>query len=582
MSKKKYSFRQLLRLLRPYQGILGLAMLGLVGGSAINLILPQILRHIINDGYQEYLVERRWQTAAFVVGLFAVQGFCFFTRTFLFGVVAQRVVHQLRANLYEALLKQSISFFDSQRTGELLSRLGSDTQFVQDAISTKLSVSIRYTLQIVVGIVLMAWISLRLTFALLCILPIVIGLSIVLGKRLKRLSATMQDFLARATTIAEENFGEIRVVKAFGQEDRQVHRYGESIRLVLGAGIDRTKLAAFFASFVSFLMNACIFCVLLYGVSLVETSGLSYGDLSAFLLYGLIVAVSFSFVASAYTEFLQALGAIERVLALIEESHSRSQVDHSYTPLPSNWDGRIEFSSVSFEYPMRPDYHALNSVSFVAEGGKTTALVGPSGAGKSTIVNLILGFYSPSAGSILIDGETALNNVDPKARHAKIAFVPQEPSLFALSIEENLRFGAPEASRDQLVEVCKKARIFDFIDSLPNKFETLCGERGVQLSGGQKQRLAIARALLVNPILLILDEATSALDSENESLVQESLKEFSQQGTVIVIAHRLSTIKNAHQVIVLDQGKLVQSGNHQTLQEAPGLYQQLVLRQALA
>lgn len=577
MSSESSSFRDFASLLKPHKLLLTLGMLGLIGGSGINLYLPQLLRDILNKDFHFYLVEHWLQTGSLVIGLFAIQGLFFFLRSYFFGIVAQKVVYQLRCKLYDSIIHQNISFFDQEKTGNLVSRLAADTQVIQDAISTKLSVAIRYSFQVIVGVGLMFALSWLLTVALLLILPIIIGLSIFLGKRLKSLSKATQSFLALSTDIAEESFGQVRIVKAFGKENFQNIRYQKAAGNVLASGKSRVNLAAFFSSFVSFLMNVAIFCVLLYGISLVEAQGISYGDLSAFLLYGLIVAVSFSFVASAFTEFVQALGAIDRVQELIKSS----PVPIKSKVIPDNWDGSFTFQNVSFSYPSRPDQVALSDLNFTVEPGKVTALVGPSGAGKSTIVSLLLGFYPTESGSIKLTSDCKISDVDNSIRSKFISYVPQEPNLFAMSIADNLRFGSTDATDAELELACKNAQILDFIKSLPDGLNTLCGERGVQLSGGQKQRVAIARALLAKPRLLILDEATSALDAENENILQQNLATLSGQITCIVIAHRLSTIKNADKVLVIDQGKIIEEGNHHTLVANSGLYAKLVAQQQL-
>jgi ATP-binding cassette subfamily B (MDR/TAP) protein 10 len=431
---------------------------------------------------------------------------------------------------------------------------------------------------VIVGIAMMLSISVKLTATILLILPPLIFSSVVLGKKLKQLSKEQQGALGATSSIAEEALGGARVIRAFNQEPRFIERYSHAVHALLAVAIRRASVASFFSSFVSFLMNSSIVAVLIYGISLVFNGGLSAGDLTAFMLYGMIVAVSFAFVSSGYTEFVNAVGAGERVFDLLEAEKQVAPSSNSAERFQIKQS--LDFNNVSFCYPSRSEVTVLESVTLTIEAGKTTALVGPSGSGKSTIVGLLLGFYPASSGSLSIDGST-LRAEDFISLRNSVALVPQEPQLFALSIAENLRLGKNTATDEQLRAACAQARILEFIDGLPKGFETEVGERGVLLSAGQKQRLAIARALLKEPELLILDEATSALDSENEHLVQEALETIMKERTVLVIAHRLSTVKTAHRLYVLEEGTVRESGTHSELIKRKGLYHQLVERQEL-
>lgn len=607
--RRKPSRRQMQRLMLlalPYKGPFIIAMVALAGGSGINLLLPEIIKLTLDGGSGGILFTRGTEIAAGLIFLFGAQAVFFYLRSYFFGVIGQRVVAGLRRDLFEALIHRSIEFFDRERVGDLVSRLNADTLLVQDAVSTKLSVFVRYTFQVAVGIVMMCFISLQLTGAILISLPILVFLSIGLGKRLRAISRQQQEEIGRASTIADEAFYGIRTVKAFVREAGEHRRYSDVISRVLDLGIRRAAFAAFFSSFVSFLMNAVIVLVLLYGIHLVKLSTLTSGELTAFLLYGVIVAVSFAFVAGGYSDFLQAIGSSERIFEildgsssqpLISESGDGGQVDETVLPLnrpastepirPQQVDsldtpsGDIEFRNISFCYPTRPEASVLDDVCLHIPRGKTTALVGPSGSGKSTIVNLILRFYEPTLGTILFDGRD-IREIAPFALRGAIGVVPQEPLLFGVSIGENLRYGRETASQEEVESACRDANILDFIRQLPKGFDTNAGDRGLQLSAGQKQRISIARALLRNPALLILDEATSALDSESEAAVQHGLKKLMTGRTSLVIAHRLSTVKDADQVLVLSGGTIAQVGTHESLSRTDGLYRQLVERQVLA
>lgn len=567
---------RLLGLVRPHWRPFTWALLALAVGAAINLMFPEVVRRLLDPGVHDLAVHARF-AAFLLIALFIVQGIAFYFRSYFFGLVGQRVVAVVRSRLYDAIICQPVEFFDRRRSADLVSRISSDSLLLQDAVSVRLSVFIRYSVQVVFGIVLMSYISLTLTAVILVIVPLLVGLSFKLGKRLRSLSREQQTELAAAAAVAQETFDGARLVKAFNKEEFESSRFASANARILESGLKRTATAAFFASFVSFLLNCSMVLVLLYGIHLVGAGRLPLGDLTAFLLYGAIVGISFAFLVGGYTEVIQSLGASERIFELLDLPSSRSGEGLVLkTPII----GAVELRSVNFSYPARPEVPVLHDVTFTLAAGKTTAIVGPSGAGKSTLVNLLLGFYFPSAGSLTFDG-VPTHDLDVRALRENIALVPQEQALFAASIAENLRYGKASATVDELRSVCEKTNLLNFIESLPQKFDTQVGERGVQLSTGQKQRLAIARALLRNPALLILDEATSALDSENEHLIQESLAVLLRGRTALVIAHRLSTIKNADTVLVLDHGHVVQEGKHDSLALQPGLYRQLVERQEL-
>lgn len=572
----------LFRLIKTERTLFALALLALAIGSGINLVLPAVIREFLNDSPAKYLSERPIFTGGVLAALFGLQCAAFYYRSLLFNVLGQRIVTRLRRRLFSSLIERPIAFFDTHRVGDLISRLGADTMLIQDAISIKLSVFVRYSFQVIVGVIMMMSISLKLTATIVLVVPVLIGFSIFLGKKLKRLSKEQQAALGAATGVAEESLAAARIIRAFNQEQTFADRYLACAENVLAIGIRRSTVASFFSSFVSFLMNISIVFILLYGISLVFAQALSIGDLTAFMLYGVIVAVSFAFVGSGFTEFIQAMGAGERIFEFIDgDPAGEKPVTKTVTPSPlPAFAQSITFSNITFAYPSRPEDPVLKELTLTLTAGKTTALVGPSGSGKSTIVALLLGFYPPQSGQILVDGKQ-LDEGQVRLLRQSFALVPQEPQLFALSIAENLRLGKQSASNEELRQACQKARILEFIDTLEKGFETEVGERGVLLSAGQKQRLAIARALLRDPKVLILDEATSALDSENEHLVQEALEQIMKERTVLVIAHRLATVKNADTVLVLENGKLLESGTHLELVKQGGLYHQLVERQEL-
>ena len=576
---KKNSTYKLLSLIRPHWLIMILGMLALAGGSGINLLFPEVIRRLLNDSVNSWLVHSPIKVGALLLGLFAIQGVFFYLRSLIFNNVGQRVVADLRTALFAKLVRQSVEFFDRERVGDLVSRILSDTQLIQDAVSVKISVFIRYGIQVIAGVTLMACISLKLTLAIIISIPLLVIISIFFARMLKRYTRLQQNELGAATTIASESLSAIKTVSAFAKEAHEDRRFSAAVTRSLAFGLKRGQIAAFFASFVSFLMNGCIVLVLLYGVSLISLQQLSAGDLTAFMLYGAIVAVSFAFISGGYSEFAQSMGAAERVFEMLDLPVAPA-LKGAAAALTIPTRGEVQFTRVSFSYPTRPEIAALDQVSFTVPAGKMTAVVGPSGSGKTTIVNLILGFYRPTSGVVTFDGRS-IAELDPAALRQAIALVPQEPQLFAVSLLDNIRYGRADASLAEIEEACHKANILDFIRSLPEGFETNAGQAGMKFSGGERQRIAIARAILCRPALLIMDEATSALDSQNEAEIQQAINEISRSTTALVIAHRLSTVKSADQLLVFDQGQIVQRGTHASLSQQEGLYRELAEKQKL-
>ena len=571
---------RVLRLAAPHWRPMAVGFVALALGAAVNLYFPEFIRYLLSEDNGGRLAGAPWRLFGVLTGLFLLQGVAIYLRALTFGQVGQRVVADLRDALYTSILRQPMATFDTARVGDLVSRLSADAASIQNAVSVTLGVLVRYTLQVIFGVVLMAYISPRLTLLILIALAIVLVSSFVLARRLRFLSRAQQEALGAATVVAEETFHGVRLVKAFGRIRREVERFAEANNITLQRGLARTRLGSFFQSFGSVLLNIALAYVLVCGLQMVYQGTLSLGELSAFLLYGLIVGVSFAFLAGAYTEFAQGIGAGERVFEYLDAASSAVVVQPTRS-LPEPFRGSVHFRNVSFAYPSRPEPAALQDLSFTLEPGKTLAVVGPSGAGKSTIINLLLGFYPPLLGDIQIDG-VPLQEVPLESYLQHVAYVPQDTLIFHLSIADNLRFGKERATLEELESVCAKVNLLETIRALPQRWDTLVGDRGVQLSGGQRQRLAIARALLRDPKLLLLDEATSALDSENEALIQKAIATLMEGRTTIVIAHRLATVKNADQLLVLDKGRVVQQGTHASLSTAPGLYRLMVERQELA
>ncbi len=577
-SAKKVAPR-LVRLANPYRPtlLMGLAALGL--GCGLNLFFPYFFQQVLNGTLGLSFSADAGTIALIIVVLLGLQAPIFYVRHYCFTVVGYRVVADLRRQLFNNLLAQDVAFFDSARTGDLLSRISSDAQLVQNAVAVNMSVAVRYTLQVIGGTVLMFRISPRLGVLIILLVPVLMIAGKIWGKKLRTYSKKMQTDLADATVMAEEALSAATTVKIFAGTNFEQTRFSAAIGRVLQSGESRAHIAALFSSSMVFLLYSSIACMFFYGAYLVTEHKLTTGDLTAFILYGIIVAVSFGFLINVFDEFMHAVGASERIFSLLDSPPTLTSPPAPRT-IPTETDGEVQFHNVSFFYPTRPDVQVLHDVSFNIGVGRHVALVGPSGAGKSTVAALIPRFYDPTDGEITYAGQP-VKELDVEALRGKISIVSQDPQLFSVSIGENIRYGNLSANREQIIRAARAAHIHEFIESLPDNYDTLVGARGVQLSGGQRQRIAIARALLKNAKFLILDEAMSALDSENEQLIQDALRTLMVGKTTLVIAHRLSTVQHADEVLVMRDGYIAQRGKHDELMDEPGLYRTLVEHQML-
>lgn len=569
----------MLALSLPFARTLFVGLIALALGTGVNLAFPYFIRAALNEEFGLSLESDLDWIVAILIALFAFQAFCFFVRHYCFQSVGYRVVADIRQKLFGSILQQDVEFFDKSRLGDLLSRLSSDTELLQRALTINISVAIRYFIQVLGGVALMLLISPQLTLLLILAIPLIVGASMWWGKALRRLSRLMQEQLAEAAVVAEEAMSSIRTVKVFAGADFEEKRYSSDIGDALSTGLKRTRVAALFSSTMVFIMHTAIALVVWYGGRQILAAEMSVGDLAGFLLYCVIVAVSFGFLAGTWAEFMQAVGAGERIFAILD--HTRSVLSPTNPlPLPDSRSASLRFENVSFTYPTRDELLSLQDISFELSEGQTVALVGPSGAGKSTIANLVARYYDPQVGRVIFNGVDVKDLALDTLRNA-ISIVAQQPEVFSRSIEENIRYGRVDASEEEVIQAAQAANIHQFISKLPQGYATHVGDKGIQLSGGERQRIAIARALLKNPRFLILDEATSALDSENERLVQEALDRLVKDRSTLIIAHRLSTVQHADLVLVLDQGRIVQRGTHQSLLADSGLYQTLVQHQLL-
>jgi ATP-binding cassette subfamily B protein len=569
---------RILQLSRPEWRSLSLGVLFLAIGSAMGLLYPQGLRVIIDGvlgGGRTQLVDR---AALAMVAIALVQAVAVAGRALLFTIAGERIVARLRESLFRSIVSQEIGFFDERRTGELTNRLSADTTVLQSAVSANISMGLRFLTQVLGGIAFLLWTSPVLTGLMLSVVPAIAIGAVLYGRRIRKLAKQVQDALAASSEVAEEAISGIRTVRSFAAEESEALRYGEKVQHSFELAKKRSWAGATFMAGASFAGYAAVAGVFWYGGRLVVRGAMTVGGLTSFLVYTLMVAFSMGALADLWGDFMKALGAAERVFELIDRKPAMAPAGGAQLP---SLRGEVRLEQVTFAYPTRKEVRVVDAVDLQLDPGEIVAVVGPSGAGKSTLAQLIARLYDPDSGRVLLDGRD-LRELDPEWLRRQIGTVAQEPILFSTSIAGNIRYGRPEATFAEVQEAARTANAHSFVTGFPQGYETLVGERGVQLSGGQKQRVAIARAVLKNPRILVLDEATSALDAESEHLVKEALDRLMQGRTTLIIAHRLSTVMDADRVVVIDGGKVVQSGNHQALMGEDGLYKRLVERQFVA
>jgi ATP-binding cassette subfamily B protein len=546
-------------------------------GSGASLLFPQGIKQVIDGALRGADTAAIDREALKMGALSLVFGVSIALRFVLFSYAGERVVTRLREKLYRSIIDQEIGFFDSRRTGELTSRLASDCGVLQNAVTVNVSMVLRSAAQAVGGVAFLFYTSPVLTALMLAVVPAVALGAVIYGRRVRRLARDVQDALAVAGEVAEESIAGVRTVRSFAAEEIESRRYGSAVDRALALARKRIQAGATFMSVASFASYAAAVLVFWYGGRLMVRGEMTVGALTSFLIYTLIVAFALGGLAELWADFMRATGAAERVFELMDRVPAIPPRG-GLVPASGPPQGRVELRQVRFSYPMRPEVVVLDGLDLSLEPGQVVAVVGPSGAGKSTIASLIARFYDPQAGEVLFDGHD-LRALDPHWLRSQIGAVAQEPVLFSTTIAENIRYGRPEATVAEIEAAARTANAHAFVSALPHGFDTQVGERGIQLSGGQKQRVAIARAVLKDPRVLVLDEATSALDAESEHLVKEALDRLMEGRTTLIIAHRLSTVMHAHRVVVLEGGKIVQSGPHARLVKEDGLYRRLVERQ---
>lgn len=580
----KQSLRNIGRLLsyiKPYRAkfIGGLSFLVL--SSLVGLAFPGFFGALVDaaQGVQRYkfIPADLTTIGEIAIVVLFIQGFVSFFRITWFVQVAENALATLRRDTYFKLITLPMNFFANRRVGELNSRISADLSQIQDTLTTTFAEIIRQLIIMIGGITLLAIVSLKLTAALLIVLPFLIGIAIFFGKFIRALSRQAQDQLAESNTIVEETLQGIANVKAFVNEAFEAGRYQKNLQQVVNIAVKGAKYRGLFGAFIVFCLFGTVFCEVWYGSYLVSIhdNGMTFGKLITFIIYAAFISAAMGSLPDLYANLQKAIGATERVFEILDETGEDISMNKIDNDIKQKIHGNLSFSDVQFAYPSRSELTVLNGISFDAEAGQKVAIVGPSGSGKSTMAALILQFYHPQSGTILFDGRPADEFALTDIRN-QVAIVPQDVLLFGGTIMENIAYGKLNASKEEIIQAAKRANADQFITSFPEAYETVVGERGVKLSGGQRQRIAIARALLKNPAILILDEATSSLDSESERLVQEALEELMKGRTSIIIAHRLSTIREADKIIVLEKGHIIESGTHQQLvANEQGLYRYL-------
>lgn len=507
-------------------------------------------------------------------GILLLQSLFSFFRLSLFINFTENTLANIRFALYENLIKLPMSFFAQKRVGELNSRLSADISQLQDTLTSTIAEFLRQFILIIGGFIILATISLKLTLMMMSIVPVVAVAAVIFGRFIRKYGKKTQDKVAESQVVVEETLQGITNVKAFANEWYEIQRYKNKINEIVKIAIKGGQYRGFFASFIIICLFGAVVAVVWYGVSLTITGEMkNVGQLISFVLYSAFIGASFGGIAELYSQLQKAIGSTERIFELLEETPEKISSKPRLTV--EKIKGSVAFKNVQFSYPSRLEIQVLKNVSFTASFGQKIAIVGPSGAGKSTISSLLLRFYDIDAGEILIDDKN-IYDYDLEQLRGNMSIVPQDVILFGGTIRENIAYGKPNATEEEIILAAKQANALNFINGFPEKFETLVGERGIKLSGGQRQRIAIARALLKNPSILILDEATSSLDSESEKLVQEALETLMEGRTSIIIAHRLSTIRNADAILVLDNGIISEQGTHKELLELEnGIYKNL-------
>lgn len=548
------------------------ALVSLIVAAGATLAIPNGFRLVIDRGFAQSggNIDRWFE---YLLGIVAVMALATASRFYFVSWLGERVVADVRSAVVNNLLRLAPSYFEFNRPAEVASRLTADTTLIEQAVGTTASVALRNLVLAVGGIAYLFTLSAKLAAMLLLGIPLVLGPILIIGRRLRDMSRHSQDRIADVGVIVDEVLGAMKIVQAFGQEDREAGRFSSAVENAFSTAKTRIRTRAFLTAILIFMMFGAITLVMWQGALDVQAGRMTGGAIAAFVLTGGFVAGAFGALSEVYGDLVRTSGAAQRLSELLNEQPGIAAPTNP-VKLPQPAQGRVSFEHVIFRYPTRPEVSALHDFSLAIEPGETVAVVGPSGAGKSTLFQLIQRFYDPESGVVRVDG-VALPSADPAEVRGRIAMVPQETVIFAASARDNLRYGRWDASDDQLWAAAESANAAEFLRKLPQGLDTYMGEGGARLSGGQRQRMAIARAILRDAPILLLDEATSALDAESEKLVQDALDQLMAKRTTIVIAHRLATVRAADRIIVMDDGRIVEQGKHDQLVAQGGLYARL-------